>query len=229
MLRHPFKHPSNHRLQRGRRRGQRGSFILETAIVIGTLLVMLMGAFQMGIMLIRAMQAGTLCRNADVLLVQSIDLSTSTNQQLLLRTAPSLGINTPGAWTPSATGTGVVILSKVYLVGALECSVGVANFDGTTATCPNLGSYVISYRINIGNTSEGSSFIGNPSSTPQSDGTLTDAQICTNTGNQTSTFSPVLTLSSDSYSWVAEVYADSKNFNLFSVMAAPTIYMRNFS
>jgi hypothetical protein len=184
----------------------------------------------MGIMLIRAMQAGTLCRNADVLLVQSIDLSTTLNQELLLRTAPSLGINTAGGWTPNTSGSGVVILSKVYLVGPLECSVGVSNFDGTTATCPNLGSYVISYRINIGNTSEGSSFIGNPSSTPQSNGTLTDAQICTVTGNQTSTFSPVLTLTQeDTYSWVAEVYADSKNYNLFSVMAAPTIYMRNFS
>lgn len=212
-----------------RRRGQRGSFLLETAVVITTLLVMLMGSFQMGVMLIRAMQAGELCRNADVLLVQSIDLSTSTNQQLLLRTAPSLGINTPGAWTPSATGSGVVILSQVYLVGPLECSVGVADFDGTTATCPNLGSYVISYRINIGNTSQGSSFLGSPTSTPQSNGNLTAAQICTVTGNQTSTFSPVLTLNSDTYSWVAEVYANSSNFNLFGVMAAPTIYMRNFS
>jgi hypothetical protein len=230
-LQEMIKHYRNYRS----RRGQRGSFILETAIVLMTLLILLMGVFQMGLMLIRAMQAGELCRNANVLMVQGIDLSTSQNQQLLLRTAPALGINTPGVWTANSSGSGVVILSKVMLVGPLECSVGVSPFDGTTKTCPNLGSYVITYRINIGNTSEGSSFIGNPSSTPNTNsanglvGSLTDAQICTVTGNQTTTFSPVLALSSDSFSWVAEVYADSKNFNLFSVMAAPTIYMRNFS
>jgi hypothetical protein len=212
-----------------RYRSRRGSFILETALVSWVLLFMLMGSFQMGIMLVRAIQAGEVCRNANVLQVRYVDLSLSQNQQLLLRTAPALGINSPGTWTANPTGNGVIILSKVMLVGQLECSVGVANFDGTTATCPNLGSYVVAARLTIGNTSKGSSVVGDPSSTPQSNGNLTDAQICTVTGNQTTKFSPLLVLNSDAFAFVTEVFADSTNYNLFGLMAAPTIYMRNMS
>ena len=211
------------------RHRQRGSFILETAIVSWVLLFMLMGAFQMGIMLTRAIQAGEVCRNANVLQVRSIDLSQTQNQELLLRTGPLLGINQAGSWLPNTSGSGVIYLSKVYLVGPLECSNGVNNFDGTTATCPNLGSYVISSRITIGNTAKGGSVVGNPASTPGANGALTDNQICTVSGNVASDFPALIALGSDQYTWVAEIYADSSNFNIFQLMKAPTIYMRNLS
>lgn len=212
------------------KRRQKGSFLLEMAIVSWILLYMLIGTFQMGLMLVRAIQAGEVCRNANVLEVRGIDLSQTTNQQLLLRTAPSLGIATSG-WSPSSTGTGLIILSQIYDVGPLMCSQGVSNFDGTTATCPNLGSYVISMRINIGNTSSyGPSQMGTPSSTPASNGFISDANVCTVTGNvANSAVSGWVTLSADQYTWVAEVFADSKSFNLFPWFQAPTINMRNFS
>ncbi len=217
--------------KKARNTRERGSFMLETALVSWTLLFMLMGAFQMGLMLVRALQAGEVCRNGNVLQVESVDMSQSINQQLLLRTGPYLGINTAGAWTPNSSGSGVIYLSKVYMVGPLECSNGVANFDGTTATCPNLGSYVIQMRITIGNTAKGTSVIGTPSDTPGSNGYLTDNQVCTNSGNVALNFATKvnLTLPSDQYSWVAEVFADSTSFNLFGLMSAPTIYMRNVS
>lgn len=203
------------------------------AIVSWILLYMLIGTFQMGLMLVRAIQAGEVCRNANVLEVRRVDLSQSTNQQLLLRTAPSLGINASGSWTASSTGTGLVVLTEVYNVGDLMCASGVSNFSTTnpTATCPNYGSYVIAMRINIGNTSSyGPSVFGNPTSTPQSSGFLTDNQIDTVTGNQvSSSATSLVTLSADQYTWVAEVWADSKNFNIFPWFQAPTIYMRNFS
>jgi hypothetical protein len=212
------------------KRRRRGSFLIEMAIVSWVLIYMLAGSFQMGLMLVRGIQAGGLCRNANVLEIRNIDLSQSANQQLLLRTAPSLGINTAGAWTPSSTGSGVVILSQVYYVGPLECSTGVANFDGTTGTCPNLDQYVIAMRINIGNTGQGSSVVGNPSSTPGSNGFMTANQICTVSGNRAaSTFSSIITLTEDQYTWVSEVYANSSAFNLFSFFQSPTIYMRNLS
>src|ERR1700733_9451284 len=121
------------------RRRRKGNFLVEMALASWVLLYMLVGSFQMGLMLVRAIQAGEVCRNGNVLMIRGIDLSQSQNQQLLLRTGASLGINTAGAWTPSSTGAGVVILSQVYYVGPLECSNGVTNFDGTTATCPNMG------------------------------------------------------------------------------------------
>lgn len=214
---------------RARSRRERGSFLMETALVSWMLLFLLMGAFQMGIMLIRAIQAGEVCRNGNVLQARGVDMSLSQNQQILLRTGPYLGINAPGSWLPSTTGSGVIYLSKVYMVGPLECSNGIADFDGTVATCPNLGSYVIQMRLTIGNTGKGASVIGNPSDTPASNGYLTDNQICTNSGNIAQNFPGIITLSQDSYTWVAEVFADSTNYNLFSMMRAPTIYMRNIS
>src|SRR5580692_5821246 len=156
------------------KRRRKGSFFIEMAIVSWVLIYMLVGSFQMGMMLVRAIQAGEVCRNANVLEVRGIDLSQSTNQQLLLRTGPSLGINTAGSWTPSTTGTGLVILSQVYDVGPLMCNQGVTNYP--TATCTNIGQYVISMRINIGNsTTYGPSVLGNPTSTTQTNGFLTDA------------------------------------------------------
>ncbi|HEY1759713.1 MAG TPA: hypothetical protein VGG72_30345 [Bryobacteraceae bacterium] len=211
-------------------RRHKGSFVIEFTIVSWVLIVMLVGSFQMGMMLIRAIQAGGLCRNGNVLMIRGIDLSQSINQQLLLRTAPSLGINTPGAWTPSATGAGLVVLSQVYYVGPLECSNGVADFDGTTGTCPNLGQYVIAMRLNIGNTAQGTSVVGNPGSTPGSNGFLTANQICTVSSNiAAASFSSIITLTSDQYTWVSEVFANSTAYNIFSIMPSPTIYMRNLS
>ena len=215
-----------------RKRRQKGSFLLEMAIVSWVLIYMLVGTFQMGLMLVRAIQAGEVCRNANVLEVRRVDLSQSTNQQLLLRTAPALGINASGGWTASSSGTGLIILSEVYNVGDLMCASGVTNFNETnpTATCPNYGDYVIAMRITIGNTTYGPSVFGTPSSTPGTNGFLTDNQICTVSGNQvTSGTSSLVTLSADQYTWVAEVWADSKNFNIFPWFQAPTIYMRNFS
>jgi len=212
------------------KRRQKGNFLIEMAIVSWVLLYMLIGSFQMGLMLVRAIQAGEICRNANVLEIRGIDLSQSQNQQLVLRTAPSLGLNQSGSWVPSTTGAGVLILSQVYYVGPLECSNGISSWDGTSATCPNENQYVIAMRITIGNTNQGSSIVGNPSSTPGSNGFMTANQICTVTGNvAASTFSNVLTLTADQYTWVAEIYANSDAYNLFPWMRSPTIYMRNLS
>ena len=212
-----------------RKRRQKGSFLLEMALCSWVLLYMLVGSFQMGLMLIRAIQAGEVCRNGNVLEVRGVDLSQVNNQQLLLRTGPALGINASGSWLPSATGTGLIVLSQVYDVGPLKCANGISNYP--TNSCPNIGQYVISMRINIGNTSTyGPSVLGNPTSTPGTNGVISDANICSVAGNiAASGTTSLVTLSQDQYTWVAEVFADSKNFNIFPWFQAPTIYMRNFS
>lgn len=202
---------------------------MELSLVFWVLVLMMAGAAQVGLLFVRAIQAGEVCRNANVLTVRGVDLSQSINQQLLVRTGPTLGLKQAGNWNPDPSGDAVVYVTQVLLVGDLECSSGVANYDGTTATCPNLGSYVITRRIVIGNASRGSSTVGNPASPLRADGTITDANICTNTGNRATGFPSLVTLSADSYTLVAELYADSSKFNLFSFLGAPTIYMRNLS
>lgn len=215
------------------RRRRKGSFLLEMAVVSWVLLYMLIGSFQVGLMMVRGIQAGNLCRNANVLEARRVDLSQSINQELLLRTSPSLGINTSGTWTASSSGAGLVVLSQVYKVGDLMCASGVSGYVSGNAkgNCPNYGVNVISMRINIGNTSTyGPGVVGSPSSTPGSTGFMTDAQNATVTGNAASSaIANLITLGADQYTWVAEVYADSKNFNIFPWFQAPTIYMRNLS
>jgi hypothetical protein len=214
---------------RRRARRQKGSFMVEFAIVGWTLFFMMAGVLQLGLNMSRAMTAAAVSRDANVLTVRGIDLSQSTNQQLISRSAAGLGLSQSGSWTPDPHGTAAVYISKVIYVGPLECANGVANFDGTSSTCPNLNKYVIAMRIGIGNTTRWSSAVGTPVSAPQSDGNLTDAQICTVAGNVTTAFPTDLALSADQYTWVSEVFADTSNINFFTFLTPSAIYMRNLS
>jgi hypothetical protein len=212
-----------------RAKNQKGSFMVEFAIVGWTLFFLMAGVLQLGLNMSRAMTAAAVCRDANVLTVRGIDLSQTANQQLIGRAASGLGLSASGSWTPSSSGTAAVYISKVMLVGPLECANGVANFDGTSSTCPNLNKYVIAMRIGMGNTSRWTSAVGTPASTPQSNGTLTDSQICTVAGNITTAFPADLSLTADEYTWVSEVFADTSNINFFTFLTPSAIYMRNLS
>ena len=208
---------------------QKGSFMVEFAIVGWTLFFLMAGTVQVGLNMSRAMTAAEVCRDANVLTVRGIDLSQSSNQQLIARAAAGLGLNQSGSWTPDPNGSAVVYISQVKLVGPIECANGVANFDGTTNTCPNLNKYVITLRIGIGNTSRWTSQVGAPASTPGTGGKLTDAQICTVAGNVTTAFPADLALAADQYTYIAEVFADTSNINFFSFLTPSALYMRNLS
>ena len=215
------------------RRGasQKGNFLVEFALVGWTLFFLMAGVLQVGLNMSRAMTAAEVCRDANVLTVRGIDLSLSSNQQLVTRAAAGLGLNQSGSWVPDPSGSAVVYISQVKLVGNLECANGVPNFDpaNPTATCTNFNKYVITMRIGIGNTTRWTSQVGNPSSSPGTGGYLTDAQICTVSGNVTNAFPADLGLSSDQFTWVAEVFADTSNINFFNFLTPSAIYMRNFS
>jgi hypothetical protein len=226
---------------RPRQLRQGGSTMLEFAVVVWVLVLLLAGSFDLGMTLIRALQASELVREAGILQVDdivaptdSVDLSLTSTQEILLRTAPSLGLSkTDGTYAPNPNGNGVIVLSKIMNVGPLECSIGVGNsFDGTTRTCPNLGSYVIARRITIGNTAQGASVYGNPSDTPNSSGNLSDYQICMDPGNIITGTLPsyiTSTVTADQFTLVSELFVNTSGMNLFQITAANAIYMRNFS
>lgn len=226
---------------RPRQLRQGGSTMLEFAIVIWVLVLLLAGSFDVGMTLIRALQASELVREAGILQVDdivaptdSVDLSLTTTQEVLLRTAPALGLaKTDGTYAPNPSGKGLIVLSKIINVGPLECATGVGNsFDGTTKTCTNLGSYVIARRIIIGNTAQGSSAYGSPSDTPNSSGNLTDYQICMDAGNVVSGTLPsyiAATVTADQFTLVSELFVNTSGMNIFAITAADAIYMRNFS
>lgn len=215
--------------------------MLELAVVVWALVLLLGGTFDMGMTMIRSLQASELIREAGILQVDdmvaptdSVDLSLASTQAVLLRTGPSLGLAlTDGTYHANPNGSGVVILSEVINVGPLTCSVGIGNaFDGTSNTCPNLGKYVFYRRIVVGNTAQGSSVYGNPSDTPNSDGWLTEAQICSDAGDTISTALPTniqTAVPADQFTLVSELYVNTSGLNLFQIVASNLIYMCNFS
>lgn len=210
---------------------RRGSAIVEFALVAPTLVFLLAGSFSIGMSLTRMLQAGQVCRNANVLVVRGFDLSQAQNQTMVIRTAQGLGMNIAGTQTPNPNGNGVVILTKVLKVGAIACAIGVPNYNGNTGTCPNYNQYVIASRIVIGNGTRWSSRCGNPSSALNSKGIVSEYDIAMTTGNRAQNFSDtgatIVTLNGDEYTYVAEVFVDSSDLTIPYLMTANTIAVRN--
>jgi hypothetical protein len=213
-------------ISKHRRKNQRGSFLMEFAFVAPAMLLMSAGAFEIGFSMVRATQSFTLCRNANVLRVGNVDLSQTQNQQLLMRGSTGLSMTLPNSWSPDPNGKGVIIMTKVYLVGPVECAQGINNWDGTAGTCPNYNQYVISNRVVIGNGTRWTSLSGTPGDTPASNGDLTPAQICTNPANIAANFPAFLTLNPDKYTFMSEIFVDISAYNFFSLVPTPVIYKR---
>lgn len=211
------------------RKGERGSFMMEFALVAPILVLMLGGTIEFGMALNRSITASEVIRNANVLVVRGIDLSQSQNQQLLIRTAAGLGMNVAGSWNPNPNGTGVIFLSKVLRVGPLECALGIDNWDGNQNSCPNYGKYVIASRINIGNSTRWHSPLGNPGTTQNSDGSLLDSDLATSSADIAQLFPGIVALDYDKYTFVAELFVDISRFQLFTTPVEPVIFMRNCS
>jgi Flp pilus assembly protein TadG len=225
------------------RRGQVGNTILEFAIVMCFLIPIFTGMFTIGMALSKGIQVSNVAHDAVVLMVRSnidpesyLDLSIAQNQSIIVRAAQGLGMNTAGTETASSTGNAVVFLSKVVMVGTNECSLAGLTPNNqaplyTASNCPNYGSYVFEYRVVIGNTSIGSSKLGNPGGTVASNGTISWQDIASNTSDQDPSFPTVtgMTLLSSNYALVSEMYANVSYLNFFNVMSNPIIYARSIS
>lgn len=222
---------------------ERGNTIVEFALLSIILLPMLTGAFTIGLAITKAIQVSNVARDAVVLMVRSntdpqsgLDLSQTQNQRIIVRAAKGLGMNSDAQDDPSTTGNGVVILSRVGLVGVTECSVGISPAPHgappwNSSNCPNYGSYVFEYRVVIGNGTRWTSVLGNPGGTVQSNGTITNSDIASNTSDRVSNFPAAtgLTLSPSTFAMVSEMYADVSFLNFFSILQNPTLYARSVS
>ena len=227
-----------------RKTAQRGNAIIEFALVASFLVPMFAAAFSMGMMLVRGIQVGTVCHDADMLFVRSVvdpasglDLSQSYNQAILVRAAQGLGMTATG-------GNGVVILNKIIHVSDLSCAAGnIGNGKSapwSTANCPNYDSYVIGANIVIGNSSRSdfaSRFGAAPTGLTQTKGNFYAADIANTTTlqipNQTAFKNrfpgPTPGLAPDTFALVSEMFADISNLNLFSIMQTPIVYSYNIT
>jgi Flp pilus assembly protein TadG len=221
----------------GLRIGKRkGSSIVEFAVVAPMLFGLVVGTFSLGNGLSRMVQAGSVCRNANVLVVRGFDLANWDNQRLVVKTADGLGMNLPGtaSW-PNPNGKAAVILTKVIKVGLNTCAQGVTNWNGNTATCPNYQKYVIASRVIIGNQTRWPSATGAPTSPTNSKGELSDEDIATKVGNRATNFSDVqgattiVKLMDDEYAYISEVFVDAADLSVPYLIEMDTIRVRNVS
>jgi len=238
------------KIQQSRRRRVAGNTMLEFALVMVFLVPMFTGAFTIGMTVTKGIQVSNVEQDALVLLVRSItdpdaglDLSLTQNQRIIVRAAQGFNMASDAQYDPSSTGGGVVILSKVVKVGPAECALGVIpapsgvpnntppNYGWSTSNCANYGSYVFAYRVVIGNGTTYTSAIGTPGAHVRSNGTITSADIATNTADQLSNFPGVtgMTLLPSTYALVSEMFADISYLNFFSVLRVPTLYSRGIS
>ena len=204
---------------------------------------MLGGAFTIGMALTKAIQVSNVTGDAVVLMVRSntdpdsgLDLSQTQNQRIIVQAAAGLAMASNAQNDPNPSGSAVVILSKVVMVGPTECSVGIIPAPSgappwNAGNCVNYGSYVFAYRVVIGNGTRWSSTIGSPGGQVQSDGTITASDIATNSADRASTFNTVMgmTLSASTFALVSEMYADVTYLNFFSVLKNPIIYAHSVS
>jgi Flp pilus assembly protein TadG len=229
--------------KQARRPKQGGNTILEFALVMVFLVPMFAGSFTIGMALAKDIQVSNVARDAVVLMVRSVtdpesglDLSQTQNQRIIVAAASGLGMNSDAQQDPSSSGNGVVILSKVVMVGPAECSVGVVPAPNgappwNAGNCPNYGSYTFAYRVVIGNGTRWSSVLGNPGGTVQSNGTITNSDIANVTSNRVPSFNTVtgMTLIPGTFALVSEMYADVSFLNFFSILGNPTLYARSIS
>jgi hypothetical protein len=226
---------------RNRSKSESGNAILEFALITLSLTCLFAGAFTIGSMLYLALQVSNVTRSAAVLMVRTVtdptaglNLADTSNQRILVREASGLGMASDSLYDPSSTGTAAIFLSKIIKVGDNECSAGITNPPNgvppwSTASCPNYGSYVFAYYVAIGNNTRWSSAFGTPPAADvQSDGTISAANIASDTGCQvpSSTMTAVITLSSSQYALISETYADVGRISVFSIFKPPVIYYR---
>ncbi len=228
-----------------RSKSQSGQAILEFSIVSISLVFLFAGAFTVGEMLSKALQVSNVTRSAAVLMVRtvtdptaSLNMAVTANQRILIREANGLGMAYDTSYDPypqsSPGGNGAIFLSKIILVGANECAAGVTPLPSgvppwTTAKCANYGSYVFAYYVPIGNTTRWASAFGTPPSADvTSTGSISAANIATDTNDQvpTATITAVITLAASQYALISETYADVSSIAIFSIYKPPVIYYR---
>ena len=181
---------------------QRGSEMIEFALVVSFLLPFLFGTVVVGLNLGRSIQVTQVSRDAGHMYSRSVDFSEPANQNLIERLAQGLDIHVTG-------GTGVVILSTVMFIGQAQCDAA----SLSASACTNLNQPVFINRIVVGNASTRSSAFGTPSSTIV-DSTGQVSNYMTNTTARANGFNAVLPLAAGDLAYVSEVYVPSSDYGL---------------
>jgi len=141
-----------------KRPGFRGSACIEFAFVTMLLVPLLLGTGAAGIDMILTLQTIQLARDAGHMYARGLDFSQPGNQTILANVGSTLGLS-----TTLGSGSAVVILSKLTYVDDAACTAaGAVDSHGNPSGCTNLGKWVFTQRLEIGNSSVRTSNIGSP-------------------------------------------------------------------
>jgi Flp pilus assembly protein TadG len=136
--------------RRRKRERQRGSTLLEFAIVVPCLTLLFFGTIGAGIMLGRYIQAVQVARDVAHMYSDGVDFTQTTPQSIILQLTAGTGMTATG-------GNGVVIFSQIQTVYQADCTAA------GVSPCTNVGLPVFVQRIVVGNSSLRTSAFGTPS------------------------------------------------------------------
>jgi hypothetical protein len=201
-----------------RRTGQSGSTMIEFCLSAVLWTTVLMGLCTVGMNLIRALQVEQVCRDAGRMYSAGLDFTQAGNQNLLIMVATGLNVTTSG-------GNGVFVFSTVEYIDTPQCTGG--GLGGNTSSCPNLGQYVFTQRVVVGNAGLLSSPFGTPSAgIIGAYGNILSSTYLTNTSDRAAGFGSVLTLTGGQVAYLTETYFSSPDFAWGSYMSGAGIYER---
>ena len=176
-------------MRRHKKIQQRGSTLLEFAIVVPCLMTLFFGTVGLGILMGRYIQAEQMCRDIAHMYSDGVDFTQTTPQNIIVQQlAAGTGMTATG-------GNGVVILSQVQTVYATDCTAA------GVSPCTNQGLPVFTQRIVVGNSALASSSFGTPSATIlNSSGNIAPSVYLTNSNSsvRTSGFESALDAASSS-------------------------------
>lgn len=185
-----------------RGKNQRGASAIEFALSTSFWVPLLIGVCVLGFKLIEADRTQQICRDTGHMFAYGTDFSDSGSQALARRLASGYNL--------TSTGNGILIFSIVKVIASSDCTLSgyvPSNQTPNTTNCPNLGQYVISQRLYIGNTGVFSSTFGTPASNLlDAQGHTSLTQQVSNLGLRTSSFSQILTLTAGQFTYATEAY-----------------------
>jgi len=136
-----------------RRRTQSGQEIMEFGLAAVLLVPMLIGAFVVGMNLIRSIQCNQVARDLDSMYIHGGDFSTYPMQQEAARLAQGLNLQVSSfsgnqQSNLGTSGNGLVTVTQIMWVGSTTS----ANCQAALpATCTNANSFVFTQQIQFGN------------------------------------------------------------------------------
>jgi hypothetical protein len=170
------------------KKAQRGASVIEFAFITLTLVPLLIGIGVIGVNLVRTLDTEQLARDAGHMFARGVDFSASGNQQILANIGSSLNMS-----ATAGSGNAVVILSALTYVDNAACAAGGAvDSYGNPKNCTNLGKWVFTQRLTLGNSTIRSSSLGSPSGVTidSSTGVIPASDYVTKTG-AVATFSSI--------------------------------------